>query len=93
MKYSLVMSSRFKKSIKRAIKRGLDISLMQSVVDTLLDGIPLDAKHKDHPLKGALKGLRECHIAPDWLLIYMIENDILTLTLIDTGSHSDLFDM
>ena len=91
MKYSLVMSSRFKKSLKRAVKRGLDISLMQSIVDTLLAGIPLDAKYKDHSLKGALKGLRECHIAPDWLLIYMIENDILTLTLIDTGSHSDLF--
>ena len=93
MKYTLIMSSRFKKSMKRAVKRGLDISLMQTVVDTLLDGIPLDPKHKDHSLKGKLKGLRECHIEPDWLLIYMIENDILTLTLIDTGSHSDLFDM
>lgn len=93
MKYSLIMSSRFKKSMKRAVKRGLDVSLIQSVVDTLLAGVPLDPKFNDHPLRGSLKGLRECHIEPDWLLIYMIENDILTLTLIDTGSHSDLFDM
>ena len=87
------MSSRFKKGMKRAVKRGLDASLMQNVVDTLLAGIPLDCKYEDHPLQGKLKGMRECHIEPDWLLIYMIENDILTLTLIDTGSHSDLFDM
>lgn len=91
MKYTLVMSSRFKKGMKRAIKRGLDPSLMENVVDTLLSGIPLDRKFEDHPLHGNLKGMRECHIEPDWLLIYMIENDILTLTLIDTGSHSDLF--
>ncbi len=55
--------------------------------------IPLDEKYKDHPLSGNYKGYRECHIQPDWLLIYLIEDDILTLTLVDTGTHADLFKM
>ena len=72
-------------------KRGLDISLLDDVVDKLRQGIPLEEKYKDHGLSGKYEGFRECHIKPDWLLIYLIENDILTLTLVDTGSHSDLF--
>ena len=72
-------------------KRGLDISLLDKVVDKLRQGIPLEEKYKDHGLSGNYEGFRECHIKPDWLLIYLIENDILTLTLVDTGSHSDLF--
>ena len=91
MKYKLVLSSRFKKGLKAAKKRGLDISLLESVVDNLLQGKNLDKKFKDHPLNGNWSGFRECHIQPDWLLIYLIENDILTLTLIDTGTHADLF--
>ncbi len=91
MKYDLILSGRFKKSLKLARKRGLDISLLDAVVENLLHNVPLDAKHKDYPLKGEWKGFRECHIQPDWLLIYLIENDILTLTLIDTGTHADLF--
>ncbi len=66
---------------------------MDSIVDKLLQGIPLDEKHKDHPLKGDWDGFRECHIQPDWLLIYLVEDDILILTLIDTGTHADLFKM
>lgn len=66
-------------------KRGLDISLLENVVVKLKNQLPLDAKYKDHVLK--------CHIQPDWLLIYLIEDDILTLTLVDTGTHADLFDM
>ncbi len=54
--------------------------------------LPLEVKNKDHALLGKYKGYRECHIQPDWLLIYLIEDDILTLTLIDTGTHADLFD-
>lgn len=93
MKYSLVLSGRFKKSFKLAKKRGLNIELLDLIVGKLLNGIPLDKKYKDHELKGKYKGFRECHIQPDWLLIYLMEDDILTLTLIDTGSHADLFDM
>ena len=91
MKYELVLSSKFKKSLTSAKKRGLDISLLDSIVEKLLHGIPLDKKLKDHPLKGKGDGFRECHIQPDWLLIYLVENDILTLTLVDTGTHADLF--
>ena len=72
-------------------KRGLDISLLDEVVDLLRQGKQLEKRYHDHGLTGDLAGFRECHIKPDWLLIYLIENDILTLTLIDTGSHSDLF--
>lgn len=79
MKYKLVLSSSFKKGVKAAKKRGLDISLLDAVVNQLLQGIMLDEKYRDHPLKGNWKGFRECHIQPDWLLIYLIENDILTL--------------
>lgn len=93
MKYKLVLSGKFKKGLKAAKKRGLDIALLDSIVDKLLQGIPLDAKYKDHPLKGNWDGFRECHIQPDWLLIYLIEDDILTLTLVDMGTHADLFKM
>lgn len=72
-------------------KRGMDLTLLDEVVDKLRQGITLDEKYKDHVLKGEYAGFHECHIKPDWLLIYLIDNDILTLTLVDTGSHSDLF--
>lgn len=91
MKYKLIVSNRFVKSLKAAKKRGVDISLMNPVIEKLLNGIPLEQKFRDHPLRGKWEGFRECHIRPDWLLVYLIENDILTLTLIDTGTHSDLF--
>lgn len=66
---------------------------MEDVVVKLQNDIPLEARYKDHDLKGNWKGFRECHIQPDWLLIYLKENDVLTLTLVATGSHSDLLDM
>ncbi len=70
-------------------------SVCYSVPDNniLQSGGELDKKYHDHELKGKYKNFRECHIQPDWLLIYLIENDILTLTLIDTGTHADLFNM
>ncbi|MDE7045607.1 MAG: type II toxin-antitoxin system YafQ family toxin, partial [Acetatifactor sp.] len=71
---------KIKKRLENCKKRGLDISLPDSIVDKLLQGIPLEEKHKDRPLKGNWNGFRECHIQPDWLLIYLIEDDILTLT-------------
>ena len=72
-------------------KRGLDLSLLDNIVDTLRQGKQLEAKYRDHELSGKFKGFRECHIKPDWLLVYLIENDILTLTLVDTGTHADIF--
>lgn len=92
MKYKLVLTGKFKKGLKLAKKRGLNISLLEDIVERLLNKIPLEARNKDHALIGSYKGYRECHIQPDWLLIYLIEDDILTLTLIDTGTHADLFD-
>lgn len=92
MKYELVLTGKFKKSLKLAKKRGLNISLLEDIVEKLLHKMPLEAKYKDHALLGKYKGYRECHIQPDWLLIYLIEDDILTLTLVDTGTHADLFD-
>ena len=91
MKYSLILSGRFKRSLKLARKRRLNIDLLDSVVERLINGIPLENKYKDHALSGNFKGFRECHIQPDWLLIYLIEDDILTLTLVDAGTHADLF--
>lgn len=93
MKYSLVLTGRFKRSLKLARRRGLNLSLLNSVVENLLQGIPLEERYKDHALGGKYKGYRECHIHPDWLLIYLVEDDILTLTLVDTGTHADLFKM
>ena len=93
MKYKLILTGKFKKSLKLAKKRGLNIGLMENVVNQLQNGIPLEAKYRDHELVGKYKGFRECNIQPDWLLIYLLENDILTLTLVDTGTHADLFNM
>ena len=93
MKYDLVLTGKFKKGLKLAKKRGLNIKLLEEVVGKLQNGIPLEAKHRDHELQGKFKGFRECHIQPDWLLMYLIEDDVLTLTLVDTGTHSDLFKM
>ena len=89
--YQVKFTTAYKKAYKLMKKRGLDISLLDEVVDLLRQGRHLEERYRDHGLTGDLAGFRECHIKPDWLLIYFIENDILTLTLIDTGSHSDLF--
>ena len=89
--YQVKFTTAYKKAYKFMKKRGLDISLLDEVVDLLRQGKQLEERYHDHGLTGDLAGFRECHIKPDWLLIYLIENDILTLTLIDTGSHSDLF--
>ena len=90
MELKVKYSSRFKKGLRLAVKRGFDISLLEDVVEKLKTRIPLDAKYKDHPLSGNYKGYRECHIQPDWLLIYLIEDDILTLTLVDTLEHMQI---
>lgn len=86
--YSIKFTTKFKKSYKLMVKQGKNISLLDEIIELLRLGKPLDAKYKDHQLTGNLRLFRECHITPDWLLIYMIEEDILILTLIDTGSHN-----
>lgn len=87
----IVSSNRFKKDLKLAIKRGYDIKLLEKIVDTIASKKALDPKYKDHELTGDLKGFRECHITPDWLLIYQIYENELVLFLSRTGTHSDLF--
>ena len=93
MQYELILTGKFKKSLKLAKRRGLNLELLDEVVTMLQKNIPLEEKYRDHELKGKSQGFRECHIQPDWLLIYLKENDVLTLTLVDTGSHADLFNM
>lgn len=90
-KYGIVLTSMFKKDLKLAKKRGYDLSLLNNVVDTLAMGQPLAEKYKDHNLVGNYKGCRECHITPDWLLIYEISENEIILYLTRTGTHSDLF--
>ena len=89
--YSLIATGQFKKDLKAIIKRGYDINLLDKIIYLLSEGKKLPEKNKDHALSGNWKGYRECHITPDWLLVYKIENDILILTLTRTGTHSDLF--
>ncbi|MCD8074703.1 MAG: type II toxin-antitoxin system YafQ family toxin [Lachnospiraceae bacterium] len=84
-------TSQFKKDYKLSIRHGLNIELLDEVVAMLSLGQILPEKYKDHSLSGNWVGHRECHILPDWLLIYRIEEDVLVLTLSRTGTHSDLF--
>ena len=93
MQYELILTRKFKKSLKLAKKRGLDLRLLDKAITMLQNDIPLEEKYCDHELKGKYQGFRECHIQPDWLLIYLKENDVLTLTLVDTGTHADLFNL
>lgn len=90
--YEIKPTSRFKRDLKSSKRRGYDISLLTTVIQTLASGEPLAEKHKDHALGGIWVKHRECHISPDWLLIYKVEHDILVLTLTRAGSHSDLFE-
>lgn len=92
-KYEIKNTSQFKKDYKLAKRRGMDIGLLKELVVKLANGETLDVKYKDHSLSGNWIGHRECHIQPDWLLIYRYEEDVLVLTLTRMGSHSDLFHM
>lgn len=87
----LVTTSTFRKDLKIAKKRGYDLSLIEFVIDELLKENTLAPKYKDHALTGNYRGFRECHILPDWLLIYSIDKSKLILTASRTGTHSDLF--
>ena len=90
-KYIVKPTTQFKKDFKLAMKRSMKIELLEEVIAMLAMGETLPDKHKDHALTGNWVGLRECHILPDWLLIYRIEDEVLVLTLARTGTHSDLF--
>ena len=89
--YTVKFTSEYKKSFKKIKKRGLDTSLLDEAIDKLRKGKKLEAKYQEHILTGNYKGFYECHIKPDWLLIYYFQKDVLVLTLVDTGSHSDLY--
>lgn len=90
-KYIVKSTTQFKKDYRLAMKRGLNIGLLEDVIATLAMGLPLPEKNKDHSLSGNWTGHRECHVLPNWLLIYRIDDNVLVLTLSRTGSHSDLF--
>lgn len=90
-KYTVKLTTQFKKDYKLAMKRGLDIRLLESVIADLAMGTPLSEQYRDHALTGNWAGYRECHVQPNWLLIYRVDGDVLVLTLSRTGSHSDLF--
>lgn len=81
----------FKKDYKKVVKRGYDTKLLEDVIKKLASGVPLPEKNHDHNLSGDYSGCRECHITPDWLLIYEIDHGELILYLTRTGAHSDLF--
>ena len=87
----LETTAQFRRDYKLMKKRGCERELIETVLDKLLNGCPLEAAHRDHALTGNYAGFRECHINPDWLLVYKIERDRLVLVAQRTGTHSDLF--
>ena len=91
MRLEIVPSGQFRKDLKLAQKRGLDLHKLTKVIDALADGETLEPKYRDHALTGDYAGFRECHIQPDWLLIYQVDGQRLLLFLTRTGTHSDLF--
>lgn len=91
MRYTVRPTTKFQKDLKRIQKRGYNISLLTDIIKRLANGEQLPQKNLDHNLSGDYSGCRECHITPDWLLIYEIDNGELILYLTRTGSHSDLF--
>lgn len=91
-KYLVKTTTQFKKDYKLAMRRGLNLNLLDDIIIQLSQGKSLPYKNKDHALSGNWHGHRECHISPDWLLIYRIESDTLVLTLTRTGTHSDLLE-
>ena len=91
MKYDIQFTAQFKKDLKLAKKQHKNLDKLFDVIETIASGKILEAKYKDHELSGNYKDTRECHVEPDWLLIYSIQNDVLILMLYRLGSHSELF--
>ncbi|MDR2360041.1 MAG: type II toxin-antitoxin system YafQ family toxin [Oscillospiraceae bacterium] len=91
MKYTIEESARFRRELKTALKRGWDEEKLKAVVQILAAGKELPLKYRDHALSGNYNGYRECHITPDWLLVYKYIDNRLVLYLFRNGTHSDLF--
>ena len=91
-KYALCYSTLFKRQRKLLIKRGYDITLLDGIIAMLANGEKLPEKHRDHALTGSRKGQRDCHVRPDWVLIYERNDGLLILLFCETGTHADLFD-
>jgi mRNA interferase YafQ len=91
-KYRPQPTGKFKKDVKRLKKRGYDLSLLKVAVNMLANGETLPKQYRDHPLKGNRKGYRDCHIQDDWVLVYKINKDVLTLVLCETGTHADILE-
>ena len=89
--YQIVYTNRMKRDVRRAKKRGKDMGKLIDVLALLQSGQPLPDRHRDHPLSGHLRDFRECHIEPDWLLMYQIFEDRLILSAAATGTHAELF--
>ena len=92
MKYSIKTEKQYRKQYKLLQRRGYDMSLLDEVVLALASGQTLPPKYNDHPLKGDMRGYRDCHIQGDWVLIYKIDKNVLILTLSQTGTHSDILE-
>lgn len=91
MKYEIEYTTKFKRSFKKCLKRGLDPTVFENAVRILSDSGTLPAEYKPHKLSGQYEGYWECHLKSDWLLVWSQDDGHLILTLIDTGTHSDLF--
>ena len=91
MMYQIQYTARMKKDVKRMKKRGKDMAKLVTVLSLLASGKGLPMEYRDHQLRGRLSDFRECHIEPDWLLMYQIFDDVLIITATGTGTHSDLF--
>lgn len=91
MKYEVKFTNQFKKDLKLAKKQNKDLDKLFGVVDILANGEKLDERYRDHGLSGEYQGTRECHVEPDWLLVYEIRDDVLVLMLYRLGTHSELF--
>ena len=89
--YQIQITNKFKKSLDLSYRRNLDLKLLKNVIHTLAKGEKLDTKHRPHTLEGYKTVIWECHVKPDWLLLWQQTDDGLILILLDTGSHSDLF--
>lgn len=91
MKYEVKFTSQFKRDLKLAKKQGRDIDKLFDVINTIAEGGKLDDKYRDHNLNGDYAGCRECHVEPDWLLVYEVIDKVLVLMLYRVGTHSELF--
>lgn len=91
MRYEIKFTRQFKRDLNIAQKQGKDLSKLYDVVEQLAEGKALGKKYRDHALKGEFEGTRECHVEPDWLLIYEVQDHVLVLMLYRLGNHSELF--